>query len=119
MVVKGGVPTVGHGPLPEDVYGPADAKTIGEYAAVLPVGRTVAANDTDEDKAAQAEYSGAAFAAELTPPGACRPQLPHADQRESVTLTRSAAVGRSRSLAQESGTSCESSDGRHTGCCCL
>ena len=67
MVVKGGVPTVGHWPLPEDVYGPADAKTIGEYAAVLPVGWTVAANDTDEDKAMQAEYSGAAFATELTP----------------------------------------------------
>ena len=79
MVVKGGVPTVGHGPLPEDVYGPADAKTIGEYAAVLPVGRTVAANDTDEDKAAQAEYSGAAFAAELTPPG---------ERNRSSTLVR-------------------------------
>lgn len=68
VVVKGGVPTVGHGPLP-DVYGPADVKTIGEYAAVLPVGRTVVANDTDEDKLMQAEYSSAAFATELTPPG--------------------------------------------------
>ena len=30
VVVKGGVPIVGHGPLPEEVYGQADAKTYGE-----------------------------------------------------------------------------------------
>lgn len=68
VVVRGGLPEVGHGPLPP-AHGAADKKTEGEYAAVLPVGRTVHACDTEADTAAQAEYSRQAFAKELAPAG--------------------------------------------------
>ena len=51
---------VGAGPLPENL-GPADQLTKGEYVPVVPVGRTVNAAMTDEEKAEQASYSRLAF----------------------------------------------------------
>lgn len=52
--------TVGAGPLPQQLE-PADRLTKGLYAPVVPVGRTVDAALTDEDKAAVGEYAKAAF----------------------------------------------------------
>jgi len=51
---------VGAGPLPEALQ-PADYFTFGTYSAIIPVGRTVNAAMTDDDKQAQAKYSEAAF----------------------------------------------------------
>ena len=55
--------TVGAGPLPAEL-GPADSLTRGPYTPVVPVGRTVNAAMTEEDKAEQAQYSKAAFRAD-------------------------------------------------------
>ena len=52
--------TVGAGPLPKQ-FEPADMLTHGAYTPVVPVGRTVNAAMTDDDKAAQAAYSKSAF----------------------------------------------------------
>ncbi len=52
--------TIGAGPLPKELE-PADALTKGAYTPVVPVGRTVNAAMTDEDKAEQAAYSKSAF----------------------------------------------------------
>jgi hypothetical protein len=52
--------TVGAGPLPE-ALGPADALTIGMYAPIVPVGRTVNSAMTEGEQAQQAEYATAAF----------------------------------------------------------
>ncbi len=57
--VKGQV-TIGAGPLPTE-FEPADLLTKGMYTPVVPVGRTVNAAMTDEEKAEQADYSAAAF----------------------------------------------------------
>ena len=67
---------MGHGPLPESM-GPADQKTEGECAATLPVGRTVVANDTEQDKAGQAAYSAAAFGKDMVRGRAAAAQLSH------------------------------------------
>ena len=53
--------TVGAGPLPEELE-PADSLLKGPYTPVVPVGRTVNAAMTDEEKAEQAAYLKAAFA---------------------------------------------------------
>ena len=55
-----GLVTVGAGTLPE-VLAPADGLTKGPYALAVPVGRTVEAAMTDEEKAQKADYSKAAF----------------------------------------------------------
>lgn len=55
-----GLVTVGAGPLPE-ALAPADGLTKGPYALAVPVGRTVEAAMTDEEKAQKADYSQAAF----------------------------------------------------------
>ena len=52
--------TVGAGPLPAELA-PADGLTKGMYTPVVPVGRTVNAAMTDDEKAQQAHYSKAAF----------------------------------------------------------
>ena len=52
--------TVGAGPLPKALE-PADALTKGMYTPVVPVGRTVNAAMTDEEKEEQAKYGRAAF----------------------------------------------------------
>jgi hypothetical protein len=52
--------TVGAGPLPNELE-PADALTKGLYTPVVPLGRTVNAAMTEEDKAEQAAYSKSAF----------------------------------------------------------
>lgn len=52
--------TVGYGPVPEELS-PPDYLNKLLYNPVVPVGRTVNAAMTDEDKAGQAEYSAAAF----------------------------------------------------------
>jgi hypothetical protein len=52
--------TVGAGPLPEALE-PADALTKGIYTSVVPLGRTVNAAMTDEDKTEQDAYSKSAF----------------------------------------------------------
>lgn len=52
--------TVGAGPLPEALE-PADALTKGMYTPIVPVGRTVNAAMTDEEKEEQAEYGKTAF----------------------------------------------------------
>jgi len=54
---------VGAGPLP-DSLGPADQLTKGEYVPVVPVGRTVNAAMTEDEKAEQASYSKLAFRAD-------------------------------------------------------
>lgn len=51
---------VGAGPLPEDSQ-PADMLTKAMYAAVIPVGRTVNAAMTDDEKATQEGYVRQAF----------------------------------------------------------
>lgn len=51
---------VGAGPLPENSQ-PADMLTLAMYSAVVPVGRTVVANMTDEEKEAQSVYQQQAF----------------------------------------------------------
>ena len=53
--------TIGAGRLPTNLQ-PADSILVGPYTAVVPVGRTVNAAMTDEEKAEQAAYSKAAFA---------------------------------------------------------
>jgi len=55
-----GAVTVGAGPLPEE-YGLADQLTKGVYTPVVPVGRTVNAAMTEEEKAEQTEYSKSVF----------------------------------------------------------
>ena len=62
------VPTVGYGPAPA-AHGLPDVKTAGEYAAVVPVGRTVVANYSDEDRAEASEYSRTALAKALAREG--------------------------------------------------
>lgn len=52
--------TVGAGPLPKELE-PADFLTKGMYTPVVPVGRTVNAAMTDEEKTEQAAYSATAF----------------------------------------------------------
>ena len=52
--------TVGAGPLPKELE-PADMLTKGKYTPVVPVGRTVNAALTDEEKVMQGEYSKSAF----------------------------------------------------------
>ncbi|MDA0791697.1 MAG: hypothetical protein O2780_19850 [Proteobacteria bacterium] len=52
--------TVGAGPLPKELE-PADTLTKGAYTPVVPVGRTVNAAMTDEEKQEQEAYSKAAF----------------------------------------------------------
>lgn len=54
---------VGAGPLPENL-GPADKLTKGEYVPVVPVGRTVNAAMTDDEKTEQVSYSKLAFRAD-------------------------------------------------------
>ena len=54
---------VGAGPLPEHL-GLADQLTKGEYVPVVPVGRTVNAVMTEEEKAEQANYRRLAFQAD-------------------------------------------------------
>lgn len=58
--VNHGQITVGAGPLPA-ALGPADALTKGAYTPVVPIGRTVNAAMTQEEKDAQTEYSKRAF----------------------------------------------------------
>ena len=53
--------TVGAGPLPQELE-PADSLLKGKYTPVVPVGRTVNAAMTEDEKAEQAAYSKAAFA---------------------------------------------------------
>jgi len=55
-----GAVEVGAGPLPADRE-PADALTKGAYTPVVPVGRTVNAAMSDEDRADQEAYRKAAF----------------------------------------------------------
>lgn len=55
-----GTITVGAGPLPKEL-GPADALTKGPYGRVIPVGRTVDAALTDEEKAQRDRYAKLAF----------------------------------------------------------
>ncbi len=55
-----GTVTVGAGPLPTELE-PADTLTKGAYTPVVPVGRTVNAVMTDDEKKQQEEYSKAAF----------------------------------------------------------
>lgn len=52
--------SVGAGALPE-ALGPADTLTEGPYAAIVPVGRTVNASLSDEDKEVLAAYQKAAL----------------------------------------------------------
>ena len=52
--------TIGAGPLPENLQ-PADKLTKGSYTPVVPLGRTVNAAMTEEDKAEQKTYSSKAF----------------------------------------------------------
>ena len=58
--VDHGCITVGAGPLPDE-KGPADALTKGPYGRVIPVGRTVDAALTDEEKRQRDAYSKLAF----------------------------------------------------------
>ncbi|MYD43387.1 MAG: hypothetical protein F4W90_05795 [Gammaproteobacteria bacterium] len=51
---------VGAGPLPEDSQ-PADMLTLAMYNAVIPVGRTVNANMTEEEREEQNAYTQQAF----------------------------------------------------------
>ena len=53
--------TVGAGPLPKELE-PADSLLKGPYTPVVPVGRTVNAAMTEDEKAEQGAYSKAAFA---------------------------------------------------------
>lgn len=55
-----GTITVGAGPLPKEL-GPADALTKGPYGRVIPVGRTVDAALTDEEKTQRDRYAKLAF----------------------------------------------------------
>ena len=58
--VSHGEITVGAGPLPESLQ-PADMLTKGEYTPVVPVGRTVNAAMTEQEKKEQESYAKAAF----------------------------------------------------------
>ena len=55
-----GAVTVGAGPLPKEL-GPADALTKGPYGRVIPVGRTVDAAMTDDERKQRDAYSKIAF----------------------------------------------------------
>ena len=52
--------TVGAGPLPEN-HQPADMLTLGMYTPVIPVGRTVNASMTEEERKEQEAYVARAF----------------------------------------------------------
>jgi len=56
--------TIGSGVLPEE-HGPADTYTIAPWMAVTPLGRTVNAVMTDEEKEEQAQYNKKAFSKDL------------------------------------------------------
>ena len=84
---RGGI-SVGAGPLPRE-HEPADTLTKGAYAAVVPVGRTVNAALTDDDKAEQATYSKTAFRRDEA-----TGQLPVTQSSPSGGGTMPAALGR-------------------------
>lgn len=52
--------TIGAGPLPP-ALGPADALTVGDYSAIIPVGRTVNALMSETDRAQSEAYAARAF----------------------------------------------------------